>query len=318
MSNLVPVESLLGVQSVLVRPIVTVGLTSLLFGLYVPLFAISVYFLWTRRDTNRTLHLASIVCLFVMATGISFVAAASDVSDSLVFFRTVQTQDRVAFRAYLAGGPAKKGLSGTLYLGYALTNCIGDSILIHRLYTIWGDKNKLYIAPPIILSVLANAFSVAVGILHNVEFVIDDLEFMTAVANCRLAHYIVNAVANGILTLTIAGLIWRRARDANREACGLLWRNGINPKFRMAIVTALKSGVIYPTVLVVHVALAYNASTIGIAVNFTPAIVLFAGIAPTSAVLLSIVNRRTREGQPEGNSISLQLMSKGTTESGDA
>ncbi|KAI3596552.1 hypothetical protein WG66_003365 [Moniliophthora roreri] len=291
MSNLVPVESLLGVQSVLVRPIVTVG-DSMFHSLQ---YRSTFCGLAETRTGHYTLHRLS---------------AASDVSDSLVFFRTVQTQDRVAFRAYLAGGPAKKGLSGTLYLGYALTNCIGDSVLIHRLYTIWGDKNKLYIAPPIIL--------VAVGILHNVEFVIDDLEFMTAVANCRLAHYIVNAVANGILTLTIAGLIWRRARDANREACGLLWRNGINPKFRMAIVTALKSGVIYPTVLVVHVALAYNASTIGIAVNFTPAIVLFAGIAPTSAVLLSIVNRRTREGQPEGNSISLQLMSKGTTESGDA
>uniref|UniRef100_A0A0W0FNS2 Uncharacterized protein n=1 Tax=Moniliophthora roreri TaxID=221103 RepID=A0A0W0FNS2_MONRR len=296
MSNLVPVESLLGVQSVLVRPIVTVGLTSLLFVMAKGLQQDSMF---------HSLQYRSTFCGLAETRTGHYTLHRFDVSDSLVFFRTVQTQDRVAFRAYLAGGPAKKGLSGTLYLGYALTNCIGDSVLIHRLYTIWGDKNKLYIAPPIILSVLANAFSVAVGILHNVEFVIDDLEFMTAVANCRLAHYIVNAVANGILTLTIVANSWPNlAASSGRES--------------MAIVTALKSGVIYPTVLVVHVALAYNASTIGIAVNFTPAIVLFAGIAPTSAVLLSIVNRRTREGQPEGNSISLQLMSKGTTESGDA
>ncbi|ESK88077.1 hypothetical protein Moror_10751 [Moniliophthora roreri MCA 2997] len=315
MGNLVNVQSLLGVQSVLVRPIVTVGLTSLLFGLYALLFTLSFYLLWTHQNAiNRRLHLISVVCLFVMATGISLVAAANDVSDSLVFFHTVQTQDMVSFRAYLAGSPTKRGLSGTVYVGYALTNCIGDFVLIHRLYTIWGTNKRLVIAFPIMASVLSNAFGLAVGIMQNVQFIIDNVEFMASVADCRLGYYIANAVTNSMVTLMLAGRIWWAAQDTHVTGSGCLQRNNIHPEFRAIIAMILESGVMYPTVLVVHVALVYNASAIGVPVNFTPVIILFAGIAPTSIILLTNIKQYLWKCQPEGKSLSLQSESMGVKE----
>ncbi|EEB90289.1 hypothetical protein MPER_11520, partial [Moniliophthora perniciosa FA553] len=159
---------------------------------------------------------------------------------------------------------------------------------IHRLYTIPGTEKRLVIVIPIEVSALANAFSLVVGIMHNVEFAIDSPGFMATVATCRLVHYIVNAVANGMLTLAIAFTrIWRA---------------------KLPKIASLGSGVIYPMVLIVHVSLAYNASTIGTPVNFTPVIILFAGIAPTSVMLLKTIHERARGGQPEGKSISLPLM----------
>ncbi|ESK93522.1 hypothetical protein Moror_1645 [Moniliophthora roreri MCA 2997] len=283
-------STLFNIQSVLVRPIITVGITFLLFGGGRIIIFFLLHFLWTRPNMiNRKSHVAWIACLFVMATATSFVSTASVVMDSVVFFRVVQTQDLAPFITYIGDSQAMAGIAGFTNIGYVVTNCIADSVLIHRLYTIWGSTTRV-IAVPVLASVVANAFGFATGIMQILAFNpnIGTVEFSIKTANFQLGYYATNAAVNSMITLMIAGRIWWTARDARRAISN---RSEISKKFRTVVAMVLESGMIYPTVLVIHVAFSANASKLGVFVNLTPAITLVAGMAPTFLIMWSNINR---------------------------
>ncbi|ESK88063.1 hypothetical protein Moror_10762 [Moniliophthora roreri MCA 2997] len=307
----IPMQELFTIQSILVKPITTVGLTLLLFGFYILLFGQSFYFLSTRRNTdNRKLHLAWITSLFFVATAAAFINAASDVWDSVVAFRTLQTQDIMPFVAYSQGNKDKTGIIAATYIGYVVTNCIADSVLLHRLYIIWSSS-KLIVAFPVLASIVANAVGLATAIMKVIASRNTADPVLYALykkgVKYQIGYYATNAAVNGMITLMIAGRIWWAARDTRRALSGRPGTNAIDPEYKTIIAMVLESGSVYPMFLIVHAALTANASSIGVPVNLTPAVILVAGIAPTTIILRSNLNRSAKTGQPKEKTSTMQF-----------
>ncbi|ESK93537.1 hypothetical protein Moror_1635 [Moniliophthora roreri MCA 2997] len=300
------VSSLFNVKSVLAKPIATVGIALLLFGFYALLFGQLLHFLWTRPNViNRRLHIIWITCLFVMATTTSFVSLASSIEDAVVYFRALQTQDLDPFFTYLGPSQAKAGITGAINIGYVVTNCIADSVLIYRLYAICGSRRRA-VAFPIVASVVTNAFGLATAIMKVLSIKINTLEFVMKTVNYYLGYYAANAAVNGMLTLMIAGRIWWAARDARR---GTSSHSSISKEFKTVIAMVLESGIVYPTVLIINVALIGNGSQLDIIVDLGPAVTLVAGIAPTFVILWPYITGYVQEGQLENKSVSFHLES---------
>ncbi|EEB89547.1 hypothetical protein MPER_12340 [Moniliophthora perniciosa FA553] len=151
------IANIFTIQMVLAAPIITIGLTMLLFGFYAPLFGQSFYFLSTRQCAiNRRLHLTSITSLFLVAATASFVGAAGVIQDSISMVRALQTRDPEPSRAVFdLITPGRIGLEAINQIGFVVTNCIADYVLIYRLYTIWGSSKRV-IALPLVASLVAN------------------------------------------------------------------------------------------------------------------------------------------------------------------
>ncbi|ESK88061.1 hypothetical protein Moror_10760 [Moniliophthora roreri MCA 2997] len=299
-------QELFTIQSILVKPIATVGLTLLLFGFYVPLFSQSLHFLFTRRNAiNRRLHLAWITSLFFVATAASFINAASHVWDSVVAFRALQTQDMIPLVAYSQGNKEKTGVIAATYVGYVVTNCIADSVLIHRLCTIWGSS-RLVVAFPVLASVVANAVGLVAAIMKTIASRDTSDPALYALylkaVSYQIGYYATNAAVNGMITLMIAGRIWCVARDTRHAYLNNLAGNTIDPWLKSIITMILESGSMYPMLLIVHAVLTRNASSIGIPIDLTPAVILVAGIAPTSIIAWSSFNLCTQENRYARNS----------------
>uniref|UniRef100_A0A0W0FNT3 Uncharacterized protein n=1 Tax=Moniliophthora roreri TaxID=221103 RepID=A0A0W0FNT3_MONRR len=209
------------------------------------------------------------------------------------------------FFTYLGPSQAKAGITGAINIGYVVTNCIADSVLIYRLYAICGSRRRA-VAFPIVASVVTNAFGLATAIMKVLSIKINTLEFVMKTVNYYLGYYAANAAVNGMLTLMIAGRIWWAARDARR---GTSSHSSISKEFKTVIAMVLESGIVYPTVLIINVALIGNGSQLDIIVDLGPAVTLVAGIAPTFVILWPYITGYVQEGQLENKSVSFHLES---------
>ncbi|KAK7047169.1 hypothetical protein VNI00_006835 [Paramarasmius palmivorus] len=320
MGTIVGLEDLFTVDSVLVKPIISVGLTLLLFGFYVLLFGQSFYHLKTRRNViNRELHLGWITSLFVMTTVASFVMAASDVMDAVISFEALKTQDPTHFLTYGIYDPAKTGIIAMTYLGYVVANCIADSFLLYRLFTVWGSSKRI-VAFPAVASLVANVIGLTTAVMKIISSDMrnpSNFGVYQKAIQYQIGYYGANAAVNGMITLLIAGRIWWVARTNRRAMPGQSQSNGIDPDYKLNIAIILESGVIYPVFLIVHAVLTANASKVGVTVNLTPAVILVAGIAPTLIILRSILNNRFGIEQPQRGATSEMHFDRSSVEKGD-
>ncbi|KAK1233364.1 hypothetical protein PQX77_003473 [Marasmius sp. AFHP31] len=89
-----------------------------------------------------------------------------------------------------------------------------------------------------------------------------------------------HAAANLLITILTASRIWR----SSREARGSL-DSGVRRLYQRVVAIILESGVLYPILTFVNIALIESASEIGTPIYLFPTVTLIAGIAPTLMIV---------------------------------
>ncbi|KIK50664.1 hypothetical protein GYMLUDRAFT_182424, partial [Collybiopsis luxurians FD-317 M1] len=132
-------------------------------GFYTLLFGLSCYFLYRGKNINHhKLHLAWIISLFLITTLGGLISASSGLDDLVVAYTAVRTQNFAPNSLYIYGtckvSNDKVGCFLTVQLLTHISSTITDSVLIHRIFLVWGS-NVWIIVFPILSSLATNGMS---------------------------------------------------------------------------------------------------------------------------------------------------------------
>ncbi|KAK1216668.1 hypothetical protein PQX77_020704 [Marasmius sp. AFHP31] len=95
-------EPFLSMQTVIIRPIGTLSSSSTV-GIYAVTFGISLNVAFRRRgSTASKVFMSGVVSLFVLITVMNAAVAWSVISDTILIYDTIRTQDYVALSKYLS------------------------------------------------------------------------------------------------------------------------------------------------------------------------------------------------------------------------
>ncbi|KAJ8088134.1 hypothetical protein PM082_013685 [Marasmius tenuissimus] len=177
----------------------------------------------------------------------------------------------------------------TLYFAVPpLANIVAECMLIHRCYLIWGRKKRVAI-PLVLLSAIGSLFFLAAGIVSLLGYrdrraqLADRL--ITYGDVLRFVGLLISAVVNVSVTFLTAGRIWRVNRESQKHLRVTERNSTVAKGFSTAICIVLESGIIYPAVMIVQIAVGSPEDGRLPPVDLYPAVVLSAGIAPTLALL---------------------------------
>ncbi|KIK66401.1 hypothetical protein GYMLUDRAFT_239358 [Collybiopsis luxurians FD-317 M1] len=284
--------SLFSVQFAVLGPIISFALAIALFGFYTLLFGLSCYLLHKNRNIgHRKLHLTWTIALFFISTLGGLINAASGLDDLVVAYTALLTQDADPFFDFLSQSKRETVMVGLAYTCMILTNAIADSVLIHRIYLVWGSN--IWIATfPILASLAVNVEGLAATIMRTKGFsnsaIPANYTLELKGVNYHLGFYYANAALNLLYTLMIAGRIWwmgvRTSKSFGQERT-------INKRYKQIILVLIECGMIYPLTLIAHAALEGTTERISIPVNLTPTVMEMAGIAPTLIILHTCLGR---------------------------
>ncbi|KAF9058656.1 hypothetical protein BDP27DRAFT_1453863 [Rhodocollybia butyracea] len=282
-------SALFSVQVALVAPIISFALSLALFGFYTLLFGLSFHFLYNSKNiSHRTLHLVWIVCLFVIASVGGILSAVSGIVDLVALYDALRTQDPTPLEKFFSQNTAETVMVGFEYTCLVLANSIADSVIIHRIYLVWGSRLWIII-PPILASLVINTVGLAGDIMRTKGFANTTIEgnFNLELKGEQygLGFFYANAAFNMLLTAMIAGRIWW----VGKRTSASFGRSGaINQKYKDVIAVLLECGVLYPIALIAHAAVEGSQNTISIPVNLTGPAILAAGISPTLIIFTTI------------------------------
>ncbi|ESK93743.1 hypothetical protein Moror_1441 [Moniliophthora roreri MCA 2997] len=287
-------SSILSVQTVIIAPATTFGLTLFVAGFYALLFGLSTYFLCKRRNIfQKKLQLAWTTTVFFISNLGAIARASSYIIDATVVYQAVQTQDFGPLNAYTSNGSSQTIIIALTYVCYILANCIADAILIHRCYVLYTSR-KAVLFPLVFISFATNSV-IATGMKlkgqtsglrqsANWDIFVHGYEL-------QIGYYCANAAVNGMLTLILAGRIWWLGRESRATQ---FQAQAIDQRYQFFATVIVESGMLYPMTLVAHVVLTQKVDTIGVPIDLTPIAILMAGIAPT------LINVRISIGRSVG------------------
>ncbi|KAF9056871.1 hypothetical protein BDP27DRAFT_1433327 [Rhodocollybia butyracea] len=289
MSTIFSESSLFSAQVAIVGPIIVFALVLALFGFYTLLFGLSVHFLYKGKNIpHRNLHIAWIISLFLITSVGGIISAATGIDDLVVIYNTLRTQDLAAFVKFFNANTAETVMTGFVYTCLVLANCIADSVMIHRIYLVWGSRLWIIILPAL-ASLVLNVVGLTSDIMRTKGFsnaaIESNFDLELKGKNIGLGFFYANAVFNMLLTAMIAGRIWW----VGRRTSATFGRSGmINQKYKDLIAVLLECGVLYPIALIAHAAVEGHLSTIAIPVDMTGPTILVAGISPTMIIFTTI------------------------------
>jgi len=313
---------LFSVQVALVAPIISFALSLALFGFYTLLFGLSFHFLYNSTNiSHRTLNLVWIVCLFVIASVGGLLSAISGIVDLVALYNALRSQDPTPLEKFFTENTAETVMVGFEYTCLVLANCIADSVIIHRIYLVWGSRLWIVI-PSVLASLVINTVGLAGDIMRTKGFSNTTIEsnFNLELKGERygLGFFYANAAFNVLLTVMIAGRIWW----VGKRTSASFGRSGaINQKYKDVIAVLLECGVLYPITLIAHAAVEGSQNKISIPVNLIGPAILAAGIAPTLIILCTCIGRSITQriidsqGSTTIGSSTLQYSSQGRIDS---
>ncbi|KAA1476068.1 hypothetical protein DENSPDRAFT_884041 [Dentipellis sp. KUC8613] len=238
---------------------------TLLYGLYLLLFAISIYILIYRRPNKY--HLATSIAMFVLTTayvGIDFTKAL--------------ITPTLTSSSYWVGGnimpcadesPVRRGediLSALLQpiedIVFALNILIADGLLIFRCYHIWPLRRWVII--PLVVLLLATTACNFVVIAYEFKMYLLRQRLSSITTNppqrwvelghigdrFALAAYSLSLATNIFTTILIAFPIWQMSRELEK-VLGSIGR-AASEKYRDAISMVVESGALYSGSLLVN------------------------------------------------------------------
>ncbi|KAJ6510921.1 hypothetical protein C8R45DRAFT_1089051 [Mycena sanguinolenta] len=196
-----------------------VGISLLLFGIYVNLFLLSIYTLVRRRGTAGKKFLVVASCAM---------AVLGTAQIAVVFAQTVLAA-RFVQELVHEDVPSKESvdlLADAAHLLLAINVAVTDIFFMYRCYVVWGFQRKVLI-PPALLMLATLAAAIAVSLSHNIPAV---------VIPCGLA-----AALNIVLTtLTTGRILW-----ISRQSAYVGLAQTYHSRYSRAIRIILESGAIY-------------------------------------------------------------------------
>ncbi|KAJ8075339.1 hypothetical protein PM082_019798 [Marasmius tenuissimus] len=271
---------LLQVRQVVEYPIVTVLVMCIIYGFHILLFGLCVYVLRRGTIRRRNLYMAWTSILFMLATSSVIVETMLVLRSSSVRYLSVKNHDYQGVYEQSIGQERHGLFLYTLTrILYILANIVADSMLIYRCYVVWGSKKRVVI-PLATVSVAISVVSTTGTVMSFMGYRDSAIEVNQAmaakgeiIAGTSLA---ISAFFNLALTLLAAGRIWWITRTVNRSKTHTA---------RTINKIILKSGMLYPLVMIIHLAVANSDPDPPL--DTFPLLVLAAGITPPLIIVLT-------------------------------
>ncbi|KAK7046042.1 hypothetical protein VNI00_007037 [Paramarasmius palmivorus] len=223
----------------------------MLYGFNAVLFGVSMVLLQHRKSMHGTgfvFLLVSTILLFAFAT-ISAMTTTVLLLGEIRELSSVLMQDTEG-----TGGIDLRDCTIMIYVSLQLVDLTTFVILAYRCYNIWNHDWRPIVVPSIMILAETILYYIEVPILLDTPFgggvnVQVNEETLRKVKAFTTTVHVLNIVANGTLTLLIAGKIWwSRNKIANfikRDQRASL------RKYDQVIATTLESGLIAPAYLIV-------------------------------------------------------------------
>ncbi|KAJ7263929.1 hypothetical protein C8J57DRAFT_1333180, partial [Mycena rebaudengoi] len=255
----------------LVLEVSCLGSTTLvLYGLYVPMFILSIQAVNHHNPPRRRLILATTSLMFILGTG-GTLLIVTEVGLVTRFTKTV-FQGSPSDLSRLFG--VFPWVELTEVVRFTLNNLLTDLLLLYRCYTIWGSKKKVIIVPAVCI-LLTVVFTPLAWVTHPHTAV--------TLVDSR-APYIMNLATNLLLVGLIAGRIWHIGRQVR-----IVHEGNLGKQYTTAIALLLESGALYCLCLILWVVSLTNrtrindfecifsgitAALVGQTVNIAPTVML--------------------------------------------
>ncbi|KAA1470160.1 hypothetical protein DENSPDRAFT_879498 [Dentipellis sp. KUC8613] len=273
--------------------LVALWVETLLYGLYILLFAISIYVLLYRRPNKY--YFSTAVAMFVLTTTYMGIDLARILVSPNLTSGSYYVDGSVVSCAQETSGRRKQDLLWALLqpiedIEFALNMIVADGLLIFRCYHIWPHTRWVVI--PLIIMLLATSACNFVVIhyefqiyflRHSLSSTAEDLpqrwvEVGQIGGLFAEAAYALSLATNIFTTVLIASRIWWMSRQSEK-AMG----RAASVKYRDAIAMVVESGAVYSVSLLINLVVISTAkeytNIVGCANN------LLMSIAPTLIIV---------------------------------
>ncbi|KAF9070238.1 hypothetical protein BDP27DRAFT_1447113 [Rhodocollybia butyracea] len=278
-----PESSLFSLQFAVLAPIISFAFVLALFGTPGSTrCSLESYFIFSakaKRFHIGKLHFAWTISLFMVSLPGGLLSAAAGIDDLVAQYNALRTQNVSQFQKIITQDESITIMVGFEYTCLVLANSIADSVVIHRIYLVWGSRLWIILLPAVVSLVinvvgLASAIMRTRGFYNTATLVGYNLELKGI--SYGIGFFYANAVLNVVLTMMIAGRIWWVAMQTS----ALFGFSGtINSKLKDAIAVLLECGVVYPIALIAHAAIEANQDKVAIPLNLTGPVTLLATVA---------------------------------------
>ncbi|KAJ8088135.1 hypothetical protein PM082_013686 [Marasmius tenuissimus] len=294
------IEELLGVlttKRVVGFPIASFSVTYCFYGMYMVLVILCVSLLRHDQFDNRRFYLISTLLLYAICTIMVVNVTIFRARETALEFQLATTKNPEPFLQYAIYDEAKSAYYTLYYVVPPLANTVAGVMLIHRCYLVWGRKKRIAIALAILSSIsgllcLTAGILTAIG-LEDLRKSVTSSHLILSADTYNFVGTVVSTVVNVAVTLLTAGRIWR----INRQSQAHLGIEKDTKRISTAIRIILESGIIYPTVMIVHLIVIKGSTTSKElpSVDLYPVVVLSAGIAPTLAIVRAQIAKLTEK-----------------------
>lgn len=224
-------------MSLIAVTVTSLFLESLLYGVFLVLFIISVFFTLRKRGRSGMVSTFSLVAVSVM-----FVLATMHIVASLVRALTAFVNDNNNPDNYLF--TLNGQIDAIRSMAYGLQTLVGDGLMLYRLYVVWHDDKRVFI--PVFLCFLAN-IGVGVSALLNVARVSLAELFTSKVSSLMVWFFALTLSINIACTSLIAIRIWWSDWQVRKHGASTT-RSGA---FAIAVII-IESGALYSLCFYCH------------------------------------------------------------------
>ncbi|ESK91811.1 hypothetical protein Moror_10537 [Moniliophthora roreri MCA 2997] len=245
---------------------------SILYGMNTILFAICIWVLvyYKKRSSGLNIPLlATAIFLYIFCT----IRIGIDLGRGILAFFTFRNNPEGPLGFYEDISHWTRVLREALYVTNSL---VADTLVIYRLYVVWGYNWKITVGPIILL--LASSISGYIAVWEITRVASGGSIFAKQVADGATALFALSMGTNVIVTSLIAGRIWYIGHRASKH---LGRQHGV--KYSRALVVIVESGALYSVslfILLILFAMGNDAQII--LFNSASQIV---GIAPTLIIV---------------------------------
>ncbi|KAJ8090378.1 hypothetical protein PM082_018974 [Marasmius tenuissimus] len=261
-------------------PLNVMGLTALwtetvLYGLYTTLFFICIYTLFNSSKLNKTL-LASAVAMHLLCT----THVAIDFHRAIVAF--TGSQGAVVYYAQFwdPTNTARQAI-------YVTNNFIADSLVVYRLYVVWGHRWKIAAIPVFML--VATSVCGYVGVWQYTRIQPGSNAYVKDIIVWGQALFGMSLGTNVIGTVLVASRIWWLGRQMQNR--GLVESD--NERYKRAVSMMIESGSLYSVSFIIFLIL-YGLNMQSASYITFDALVQITGIAPTLIIVRVALGSTTK------------------------
>ncbi|KAJ8076064.1 hypothetical protein PM082_022047 [Marasmius tenuissimus] len=212
--------------------LLTIMVGSTLYGIYMILYVLCMYILFTQKRGRYWVHCILITAIYVAATIQFGLRYAVYLMESLEYH---------GYESIYNMGPRNVQMELAISVLTIIANCMADILLLWRCYLIWDHKLRVVIVP-LLLCLGTNAFGFLQAIYYNHYFDrAQSLALLFAIFGfCAIT-------SNLLLTILLAGRICFIVNRVMRYL-----PPSSRKRYKTVISASLESGLLYPMVLLIY------------------------------------------------------------------